>query len=57
MKPTHGGKRKNVGRKPVTDKKVQVSFYIEQSKIEKIGGLDAFKEKIITYVERSCKAS
>lgn len=53
----HGGKRKASGRKPVTDKKVQVSFYIEQSKIEKLGGLDAFKEKIITYIERSCKGS
>jgi hypothetical protein len=53
----HGGKRKNSGRKPVTDKKVQVSFYIEGSKIEKLGGLDPFKEKIIAYVERSCKAS
>lgn len=57
MKSTHGGKRKNVGRKPVSDKKIQVSFYIEQSKIEKLGGLDTFKEKIIAYVERSCKAS
>jgi len=57
MKTTHGGKRKNVGRKPITDKKVQVSFYIESSKIEKLGGLDAFKEKIIAHVERSCKAS
>jgi hypothetical protein len=54
---THGGKRKTSGRKPVTDKKVQVSFYIEQSKIEKLGGLETFKEKIIAYVERSCKAS
>jgi hypothetical protein len=57
MKATHGGKRKTSGRKPVTDKKVQVSFYIEQSKIQKLGGLDAFKEKIIACVERSCKAS
>ena len=57
MKTTHGGKRKTSGRKPVADKKIQVSFYIEQSKIEKLGGLDAFKERIIAYVERSCKAS
>jgi hypothetical protein len=57
MSNTHGGKRKTSGRKPVADKKVQVSFYIEQSKIEKLGGLDAFKDKIIAYVERSCKAS
>ena len=42
MKPTHGGKRKKSGRKPVADKKVQVSFYIESSKIEKLGGLDTF---------------
>lgn len=35
MKNTHGGKRKTSGRKPVADKKVQVSFYIESSKIEK----------------------
>ena len=57
MELKHGGKRKTSGRKPVTDKKIQVSFYIEGSKIEKLGGLDAFKEKIIAYVERSCKAS
>ena len=57
MKTTHGGKRKTSGRKPVADKKVQVSFYIEQSKIENFGGLDAFKEKIIAYIERSCKTS
>jgi hypothetical protein len=56
MKTTHGGKRKTSGRKPVADKKVQVSFYIESSKIEKLGGVDAFKDKIIAYVERSCKA-
>ena len=53
MKTTQGGKRKNAGRKPVADKKVQVSFYIEGSKIQKLGGLDAFKEKIITYIQRS----
>ena len=27
------------------------------AKIEKLGGLDAFKEKIIAYIERSCKTS
>ena len=42
----HGGKRSNSGRKPVSDKKVQVSFYIEQSKIKKFGGLDSIKEKM-----------
>jgi len=50
-------KKSNAGRKPVPDKKVQVSLYVPNSQIEKLGGLDAFKEKIIAYVERSCKAS
>jgi len=48
-----GGKRKNAGRKPVSDKKKQVSFYIEQSKIDKMGGLDEFKRKVQEYISRS----
>ena len=32
-----GGKRNGAGRKPCPDKKMQVSFYIEGSKIEKLG--------------------
>jgi hypothetical protein len=52
MKNTHGGKRKNVGRKPVIDKKLQVSFYIEQSKIERFGGLKEFKAKIIAHINK-----
>jgi hypothetical protein len=51
METTHGGKRKNAGRKPGNDNKVQVSLYIEQSKIEKSGGLDVLKNKIIRYVD------
>jgi hypothetical protein len=52
MKKTSGGKRKNAGRKPVLDKKVQVSFYIEASKIEKFGGLEEFKAKIIAHIDK-----
>jgi hypothetical protein len=55
MKTTHGGKRKNSGRKPVSDKKVQVSFYIKQSKIDSVGGIDKFKEKVLRYIERSLR--
>ena len=55
MKTTHGGKRKTSGRKPVTDKKVQVSFYIKQSKIDSVGGIEKFKEKVQNYVEWSLR--
>ncbi len=57
MEKKHGGKRSNSGRKPVSDKKIQVSFYIEGSKIKKLGGLDAFKEKVIKYIDRSALKS
>ena len=50
MKTTHGGKRKTSGRKPVADKKVQVSLYIRQSEIEKFGGLDEVKKALCEFV-------
>ena len=53
MATKHGGNRKNSGRKPVSDKKVQVSFYIKQSKIDSVGGIEKFKEKVQNYIERS----
>lgn len=36
-KTTHGGKRKNAGRKPIKDKKVPVILYFKKSKIKEIG--------------------
>ena len=50
-------KRKNAGRKPVSDKKKQVSLYIEQSKIDRMGGLDELKRKIQEYINRSSAKS
>jgi hypothetical protein len=47
---THGGKRKNSGRKPVEDKKIQVTIYVTDSKIQSHGGLEKLKEKLIHYV-------
>lgn len=55
MAKQHGGNRKNSGRKPVFDKKVQVSFYIKQSKIESVGGIEKFKDKVLNYIERSLR--
>lgn len=52
---TRGGHRKNAGRKPVSDKKIQVSFYVKKSKIDSVGGIDKFKDKIQKYIERSLR--
>lgn len=35
---THGGKRKNAGRKPVEDPKKQLSIYPYTSEIDLVGG-------------------
>jgi hypothetical protein len=43
-KKKHGGKRSNAGRKPVADKKQRVDVFIETSRIEKRGGMDAMKK-------------
>lgn len=43
-------KKSNAGRKPVYDKKVQVSLYVLSSQIAQFGGLEKFKEAIYEYV-------
>ena len=43
-------KKSNRGRKPISDKKVQVSLYIRQSKIDKFGGIDEFKKTLYEFV-------
>lgn len=39
-----GGKRRGAGRKPVLSKKVQISLYVEGSKILKFGNEEKYKE-------------
>lgn len=43
-------KKSNRGRKPISDKKVQVSLYIRQSKIDKFGGIDELKDALYEFV-------
>lgn len=43
-------KKSNAGRKPIPDKKVQVSLYVVSSQIEKLGGLDEFKKDLYEFV-------
>ena len=42
-------KKSNSGRKPVPDKKVQVSLYILSSQIEKFGGIEKFKDALYVF--------
>ena len=39
-----GGQRKGAGRKPVADKKVAVTLYIQDSIVQSYGGLEPFRE-------------
>lgn len=39
-----GGPRKGAGRKPVADKKVAVTLYIQDSIVQSYGGLEPFRE-------------
>ena len=43
-------KKSNAGRKPVPDKKVQVSLYVLSSQIEKFGRLEKFKEALYEFI-------
>jgi hypothetical protein len=40
----HGGKRSNAGRKPLKDKKIQLSIYPLTSQVKKAGGKQKAKE-------------
>jgi hypothetical protein len=44
-------RKSNAGRKPVSDKKIQVSLYIRQSKIEKFGGNEKLKDALYEFVD------
>ena len=52
-----GGKRKGAGRKPVKDKKLPITTFIETSKIESVGGEEAVKELIYFTVDKAAKKS
>ena len=43
-------KKSNAGRKPVTDKKLQVSLYIPASQIKKFGDIEELKKALYEFV-------
>jgi hypothetical protein len=48
MEKQKGGKRPGAGRKPVTDKKIQLTIYVLTSQLEKLG-----REKIRQVCDKS----
>lgn len=44
MKAAVKKKRKYGGRKPSTDKAIQVSFYVKESKVKAVGGMESARE-------------
>jgi hypothetical protein len=49
-KTSHGGARKGAGRKPVSDPKISITIYVEQSIIKAIGGPDQVKDECYTFL-------
>ena len=47
-----GGKRKGAGRKPVLNKKKQVSLYIESGKILKFGNEEKMKMQLYKFIDQ-----
>jgi hypothetical protein len=52
---THGGKRKNAGRKPVEDPKTQISIYPLSSEVKLVGGPEAAKELAVKAIKIRAK--
>lgn len=46
----HGGKRRGAGRKPVTNKKKQVTLYVESKSIIPFGNEEKMKGKIYEFI-------
>jgi hypothetical protein len=53
-KSNRGGARIGSGRKPVQDKKIQLTIFVNQSKIDKLGGRDELKKLIYQSIDNQC---
>ena len=56
-KSTRGGARAKSGRKPIEDKKIAVTFYVRQSEVDKVGGVENAKIIAAAAVEDGAKNS
>jgi hypothetical protein len=50
-----GGKRSNAGRKPITDRKIQLTIYPRQSEVDLLGGVDEVKVLCFNAITRKIK--
>lgn len=53
MKPSHGGKRINAGRKPAIDKRLHINLYIKTSQIIYWGGAEAIKQVLYDFLDKT----
>jgi len=51
-KKSHGGSRKGAGRKPVTDPKIGVTLYIEESIVKALGGIDGIRKECYDFLKK-----
>jgi hypothetical protein len=49
---SHGGARAKSGRKPVADKKVSFTFYVEQSILNSNGDIDELKKDCYDFLKQ-----
>jgi len=49
---SHGGARARSGRKPVADKKIGFTFYVEQSILDANGDMDELKKDCYNFVKK-----
>lgn len=49
---SHGGARAKSGRKPVADKKVSFTIYVEQSILDANGEIDETKKDCYTFLKK-----
>jgi hypothetical protein len=48
---SHGGKRPGAGRKPIEDKKKQIHISLRESEIEKLGGKEVVKNRVVKMIK------
>lgn len=50
-KSNRGGARPNAGRKPTNNRKLQISLYLEKSKINQLGGIESVKKSLNAFID------
>ena len=51
-KLAHGGARKGAGRKPVSDPKIGITIYVEDSIVKAFGGIEEVRNSCYSFLKR-----